>query len=147
MGTEREKVIDCGRAVMFLIVCKDEVLLQERPFNEKGFAGETIILGGRNDPGESHGKAVEREVLEENGLRKVDMISLGDEFRAITTSAHLYLMKAYMIEIDDKRDVENFEADGGKLVWKKFDEAKDSINWAHSQLVLERAEKLLKEER
>ena len=56
-------------------------------------------------------------------------------------------MKAYMIKIDDKRDVENFEADGGKLVWKKFDEAKDSINWAHSQLVLERAEKLLKEER
>lgn len=86
-------------------------------------------------------------MLEENGLRKVDMISLGDEFRAITTSAHLYLMKAYMIEIDDKRDVENFEADGGKLVWKKFDEAKDSISWAHSQLVLERAEKLLKEER
>jgi len=147
MSVEREKVIDCGEAVMFLIVCKDEVLLQERSHREHGFAGETIIPGGKNGEGEPHGAAVKREVFEETGLENAKMILLGNEFKAITTSAHLYLMKAFMIPIDEKSEVKIIESEEGKFVWRKFSEAKSSIKWAHSQLVFERAEKLLMEEK
>lgn len=50
-----------------------------------------------------------------------------------------------LVEIDDKSSVVNMESDSGKLVWVKFDEAKENQNWSHSQLVFERAEKFLKE--
>ena len=145
VSKEREKVVDCGKAVMFLIVCGDEVLLQKRPNNKRGFANETIIPGGKSNKGEKSSFAAKREIMKETGLVGVTLVPLGDNFRVITTNAHLYSMQAYRVEIDDKSCIVNMESDSGKLVWVKFDEAKENQNWAHFKLVFDRAEKLLKE--
>jgi 8-oxo-dGTP pyrophosphatase MutT (NUDIX family) len=141
----RERVVDCGRAVMFLVVCGDEVLLEERPDNEKGFANETIIPGGKNEPGESHLKAVKREIKEETGLVDVNPRPLGDNFKVITTNAHLYLMQAYLVEIGNKTRVVNVDSGSGKHVWVKLAQAREELRWAHSQLILERARLILGE--
>jgi len=145
MQERREKVVDCGNAVIFLVVCDDEYLLELRPDNEKGFSNEVIIPGGKCQPDEGYAEALLREVEEETGLTDVKPIPLGDAFRAITPSAYLYHMRAYLISIKDKSLVTNKNVEAGRHIWLNFNEAK-LINWAHSQLTLERAEKFLIEE-
>jgi len=142
METERGKVIDRGKAVMFLIICGDEVLLQERINENRGFAGETIIPGGKNDIGENHPTAAEREIREETGLDGVVINQLGAVFKAITTSGHQYLMQAFYVLIDKKSQIDDTIAENGNLIWVPYEAAKKNQNWAHAQLVFERVEKL-----
>lgn len=64
----KDAVVNCGKPVMSLVVCGDEVLLEQRPANEKGFPNEVIIPGGKNLEGETHLEAVKREIEEETGI-------------------------------------------------------------------------------
>lgn len=136
--------MDCGRAVMFLIVCGNRVLLEARPDNEHGFSNETIIPGGKNEDNEEHDDAVLREIMEETGLKNINPLPLGQSFKAITTNAHLYEMQAYLVKIDDENMIENINPEKGKHVWVGFEEARRNITWSHSQLVFERAKVLVK---
>jgi 8-oxo-dGTP pyrophosphatase MutT (NUDIX family) len=142
---ERERVIDCGSAVMFLVVCGNEVLLEERPDNEKGFSEEIIIPGGKVK-NESYGDAARREIKEETGQEDCELVVLGDEFKAITTNAHLYHMMSYLVIVENKSGVTNLLPEKGKHVWMTFQDAHENLEWAHSKLVLERAVSYLKRE-
>ena len=80
---------------------------------------------------------------EETGVQEADVLPLSGEFKAITTSAHLYHMRAYLVRVEDKDQVTNPSPDEGGHVWKSFDEARDEVRWAYSQLVFEWAKEFI----
>lgn len=127
---------------MFLVVCGDEVLLEQRSDNNKGFAGELIIPGGKNKLDEVHEDACKRELKEETGLQNRSLVILGKSFDAITTNAHKYRMQAFLIRISNKGEVVNTQPNKGRHVWKSIKNAMNELKWSHSQLVLERLQKV-----
>ena len=137
--SERLRVEDRGEAVMFLIVCGREVMLQKRPLNGKGFEGETIVPGGKVEKGEETKQAASREIYKESGLQNAEIIQLGMPFRAITTSPHLYKVTPFLVFIQDKNLVTGMNKEEGEIVWMLFEDAIKIVDWAHCQVVFERA--------
>jgi 8-oxo-dGTP pyrophosphatase MutT (NUDIX family) len=140
----KEKVINCGEAVKFLIVCGRDVLLEKRSIGKHGFPNEIKIPGGRR--GKIDGdvrETVLREIGEETGLTEVNPMALGSSFRAITTNSHLYEVQAFIVYVKDKNLVQNLIPEKGKHIWRDINQARDELDWSDDVLILERALKLL----
>lgn len=135
MIERRERVVDCGKGILYMVVCAGEGLFQKRA-ESKSFAGEVIIPGGRGELGENHEAIVEREVFEETGIRDAEPIQLGNVFKAISSKGDLCSIRAYLLEIGDKDLVENKALGEGEFVWLPLNQAMDDLKWSHGQLVL-----------
>jgi ADP-ribose pyrophosphatase YjhB (NUDIX family) len=140
---EESPIEDRGKAVMFLVLCGNEVLMERRLDKTKGFANKIKFPSEKNEEQETHDDAVVRGISEETSLSDTKPLKLGKPFYAITNSAHRYLVQAYFLNIKDKTQVRNTDPNKREQVWMRLDQVHELFEESQDFLVFERLGKRL----
>lgn len=124
--------------VIFALVRDGNIYLQERKEPGDPYDGYTIVPGGGIEEGETSIYTLEREVLEELGVKITDGDLIGSVFFDGTTKA-VFLVKGW------EGEVQNKEPDRCNVLLLPFEKAKEVCKHQATHVILDMVQKKLSE--